>query len=168
MQETRVQSLGWEVLLEKGMAIHSSILAWGFPWTEKAGGLQSMGSQRVRHDWATNTHTHTQCSVISCCLIHWEPSTALITPNVVYVAWGRKNGADLKNGKWWHSTASETTVYKLLVFYRALNRAYAFSRTCQRKACLALKAQQRQIKWHLHILPNPKKHLVLEPGHIPG
>ena len=43
----------------KGIAIHSSILAWRIPWTEKSGGLQSMGSQRVRHNWATNTHTHT-------------------------------------------------------------------------------------------------------------
>ena len=58
MQETRVQSPGWEVPLEKGIAIHSSILAWGIPWTEKPGGLQSLGSQRVRHYCATNTHTH--------------------------------------------------------------------------------------------------------------
>ena len=43
MQETWVQSLGQEDPLEKGMAIHSSILAWGIPWTEKPGGLQSMG-----------------------------------------------------------------------------------------------------------------------------
>ena len=46
MQETRVLSLGWEDSLEKGMATHSSILAWRIPWTEKPGGLQSMGSQR--------------------------------------------------------------------------------------------------------------------------
>ena len=45
MQETRVQSLGQEDPLEKGMAIHSSILAWRIPWTEKPGGLQSMWSQ---------------------------------------------------------------------------------------------------------------------------
>ena len=50
MQETRVRFLGWEVPLEKGMAIHSSILAWRIPWTEKPGGLQSVGSQRVGHD----------------------------------------------------------------------------------------------------------------------
>ena len=42
--------LGWEDPLEKGMAIHSSILAWRIPWTEDAGGLQSMGSQRMGHD----------------------------------------------------------------------------------------------------------------------
>ena len=42
-QETSVQSLGWEVPLEKRMAIHSSILAWRIPWTEKSVGLQSMG-----------------------------------------------------------------------------------------------------------------------------
>ena len=50
MQETRVQSLGWKVLAEKGMAILSSILAWKIPWTEKPGRLQSLGSQSVRHD----------------------------------------------------------------------------------------------------------------------
>jgi len=48
--ETRVQSLGWEDLLEKEMATQSSILAWRNPWTEEPGRLQSMGSQRVRHD----------------------------------------------------------------------------------------------------------------------
>ena len=50
MQETRVQSLGWEDPLEKRMATHSSILAWRMPWTEEPGGLQSMGSQRLGHD----------------------------------------------------------------------------------------------------------------------
>ena len=52
-QETRVQSLDQEYPMEKEMATHSSILAWEIPWTEKPGGLQSMGSQRVRHDVAT-------------------------------------------------------------------------------------------------------------------
>ena len=47
MQETLVQSLGQEDPLEKGMATHSSILAWRIPWTEEPGGLQSMGLQRV-------------------------------------------------------------------------------------------------------------------------
>ena len=50
MQETRIQSLGWEDPLEKRMAIHSSILAWRISWTEEPGGLQSMGSQRIGHD----------------------------------------------------------------------------------------------------------------------
>ena len=50
MWETWVQSLGWEDPLEEGMATHSSILAWRIPWTEEPGGLQSMGSQRVRHN----------------------------------------------------------------------------------------------------------------------
>ena len=50
MQETQVQSLGQEDPLEKGMATHSSILAWRIPWTDEPGGLQSMGSQRVGHD----------------------------------------------------------------------------------------------------------------------
>ena len=50
MQETWVRFLGWGDTLEKGMAIHSSILAWRIPWTEEPGGLQTTGSQRVRHD----------------------------------------------------------------------------------------------------------------------
>ena len=51
--KTQLQSLGQEDLLEKEMATHFSILAWKIPWTEESGRLQSMGSQRVRHDWAT-------------------------------------------------------------------------------------------------------------------
>ena len=57
-----VRSLGWEDPLEKEMATHSSILAWKIPWTEKPGGPQSMGSQRVGHNWAqcsfARAHTH--------------------------------------------------------------------------------------------------------------
>ena len=49
MWETWVRSLDWEDSLEEGMATHSSILAWEIPWTEEPGGLQSMGSQSVRH-----------------------------------------------------------------------------------------------------------------------
>ena len=53
MRETQVRSLGWEDPLEKEMATHSSILAWRIPRTEERGRLQSMGSQRVGHDWVT-------------------------------------------------------------------------------------------------------------------
>ena len=59
MQETWVQPLGWEDPLEKGMATHSSILAWRIPWTEELGRLQSMGLQRVGHDCVTNFHFFT-------------------------------------------------------------------------------------------------------------
>ena len=58
MRETRVQSLGWEDPLEKGMVgTHCSSLAWRIPRTKEPGGLQSMGSQRIRHDWSTITFT---------------------------------------------------------------------------------------------------------------
>ena len=50
MQETQVQSLDWEALLEKGMATHSSILAWRIQWTVETSRIQSMESQRVRHE----------------------------------------------------------------------------------------------------------------------
>ena len=54
MQETQVQSLGWEDPLEKEMATHSSTLAWKIPWMEQPGGIQSTGSQRVGHDRVTS------------------------------------------------------------------------------------------------------------------
>ena len=57
VQETQVRSLAQEDPPEKRMATHSSILAWRIPWTEKPDGLQSMGSQRVGRDRATNTFT---------------------------------------------------------------------------------------------------------------
>ena len=57
MWETWIRSLGWEDPLEKEMAVHSSILAWRIPWTEEPGGLQSMGSLLVRHNWVSNTFT---------------------------------------------------------------------------------------------------------------
>ena len=62
MQKTQVQSLGWEDPLEKEMATHSSILVWRIQWTEEPGGLQSMGSQRVGHDWATTLRVNLKCS----------------------------------------------------------------------------------------------------------
>ena len=58
MQETWVQSPVWEDPWSRKMATHSSILAWRIPWTEDPGGLQAMGSRRVRHDWAQGTCTH--------------------------------------------------------------------------------------------------------------
>ena len=56
MRETWVQSLGWKDPLEKAMATHSSTLAWKILWMEEPRRLQSMGSQRVGHDWATSLH----------------------------------------------------------------------------------------------------------------
>ena len=58
MWETQVRSLGREDPLEKEMVTHSSILAWRIPWTEKPGGLQSTGSQRLRHDRDTTEQLH--------------------------------------------------------------------------------------------------------------
>ena len=64
MQKTLVQSLAWEAPLEKGMATHSSILAWRMPWTEEPGGLQSMRLQRVGHNWVTNIRGCTHMGLI--------------------------------------------------------------------------------------------------------
>ena len=56
-QETQVRCLGWGAPLEKGMATHSSTLAWRIPWTEEPGGLQPVRSHRSGHDWAPFTYT---------------------------------------------------------------------------------------------------------------
>ena len=85
MQETWVWSLGWEDPLGEGMATHSSILAWSIPWTEEPCGLQSMGSQRVKHDWLSmmmnrnislsNKNLLRSQMIISCGLIKFIYST---------------------------------------------------------------------------------------------
>ena len=71
MQETKVtwvQSLGWEDPLEKGITTHSSTLVWRIPWTEESGGLPTMRSQRVRHDWSNLARTVQFSSVSQSCL----------------------------------------------------------------------------------------------------
>ena len=83
MRETWVQSLGREDLLEKEMATHSSILAWKILWTDEPGRLQSMGSQRVGHDWATSLHftvSRLPDQVVSLSVLN----TGVLTPNVFY------------------------------------------------------------------------------------
>ena len=71
---------GWEDPLEKGMASHSRSVAWRMPWTEEPGGLQSVGSQRARHDWASNTFifTFTWGSSLNRCV---RPIYCFISPN---------------------------------------------------------------------------------------
>ena len=74
IQETQVRSLGQEDPLEKEMAAHSSILAWETPWTEEPGGLQSMGSQRVRQDCETNP------CIPRSSLLHPDPTSESLLP----------------------------------------------------------------------------------------
>ena len=64
----RVRSLGWEDPLEEGVATHSTILAWRIPQTEEPGGLPSVGSQRVRHDWTTEQLLGTLLTILPCVL----------------------------------------------------------------------------------------------------
>ena len=100
IREIQVQSLGWEDPLEKGIAIHSSILAWRIPWTEEPDGLQSMGLHRVRPYWMTNTHftffreDHKVLFYVFCCCCCWTGTIAsdystwcLMYYEVVYPNW---------------------------------------------------------------------------------
>ena len=78
IQETWVRSLGWEDLLEEGMATHSSILSWRLPWTEEPGGLQSVGWHRAGHDWSDLAGTHTNG------LLRYQCFVAAIVTVLVY------------------------------------------------------------------------------------
>ena len=71
MQETHVQSLGQEDRLEKGMATDSSILAWKIPWTEESTGLHPMGSQKVRHNQATNPYSNIHTHIMEANQLYW-------------------------------------------------------------------------------------------------
>ena len=80
MQETQVQSLDQEDPLEEGMATHFSILAWRIPWTEEPCGLQSKGSQRVRHEWSNLARMH--------CVVDMIYDTFLYGEELVWVEYG--------------------------------------------------------------------------------
>ena len=71
-QEMRVWSLDQVDLLEKGMTTRSSTLAWRIPWTEKAGGLQSIGSHRVRHNWCDLVCMHTHVAQGTLLSVLWQ------------------------------------------------------------------------------------------------
>ena len=98
MQKTQVPSLGREDPLEKEMATHSSILAWRIPWTEEPGGLQSTGSQRVGHDWATSL------SLFS--FMHWRRKWQ---PTPVFLPGESQGQGSLVGCHLWGRTESDTT-----------------------------------------------------------
>ena len=102
MWETRVWALGWEDPLDKEMATHSSTIAWKIPWTEEPGRIQSMGSQKVGHDWATSlSYTHT------CNLKYYEAHLNYSKLHTILMDNGRnqrgtKERLDEANfGRWW-------------------------------------------------------------------
>ena len=81
MKDMRVRSLGWGDPLDEEMATHSSVLAWEVPWTKEPGGLQSMGSQRARHDLAT-AHARTICQT------QFGKLSGTYYPRCLYNLWG--------------------------------------------------------------------------------
>ena len=98
MQETQVQALGGEDPLEKGMATHSSILAWRIPWAEESGRVQSMGSLRVGHDWATSLSLFT--------FMHWRRKWQ---PTPVFLPGESQGRRGLVGYRLWGHTESDTT-----------------------------------------------------------
>ena len=80
--ERQVGSLSWEDPLEEGMATHSRILAWRIPWTEEPGGLRSIESQRVRHDWSDFFSTHAFMHSYVC--VFFPPHVMILTTGLLY------------------------------------------------------------------------------------
>ena len=134
MQETWVRSLRREDPLEKEMATHSSNLAWKIPWTEEPCRLQSMGLQRVRHDWATSlTHTHCFRWLVYLSLEHLilcsvqaaaEETCFPCTPGQFHhltcqMQTGTPCGQTLTNGRWWKQTDKVPLSLEHGVFSRA-------------------------------------------------
>ena len=98
MRETLVRSLSWDEHLEKGTATHSSTLAWKIPWMEEPGRLQSMGSQRIRHDWATSLSLFT--------FKHWRRKWQ---PTPVFLPGESQGRWSLVGCHLWGRTESDTT-----------------------------------------------------------
>ena len=98
MQETWVQSLGQEDPLEKEMATHSSTLDWKIPWTEEPGRLQTMGSLRVGHDWATSLSLFT--------FMHWRRKWQ---PTLVFLPGESQGWRSLVGCRLWSRTESDMT-----------------------------------------------------------
>ena len=96
MWENQVWSLGWEDPLEKEMATHSWTLAWKIPWTEEPGRLQSMGSLKVRHGWATSLFT----------FMHWRRKWQ---PTPVFLPGESQGQRSLVGSCLWGRTESDTT-----------------------------------------------------------
>ena len=107
MWETRVWSLGQEDPLEKEMVTHACVPAWRIPWTEKPGRLQSMGSQRVRHDWATSLSLSFTMN-IGVRVSFWASLVAqpVKNPPAMWKTWVRSLGQEdpLEKGKATHSS----------------------------------------------------------------
>ena len=98
--------LDWEEPLEEDMGTHSSILAWGIPWTEEPGGLQSMGLQRIKHNWNNLAGVHTGLYQPDAGSIHpspwlWEPKMSLD----IATRLGGRSGGKWQNCPWLKTAA---------------------------------------------------------------
>ena len=126
MRETWVWSLRWKDPLEKEMATHSSILAWKIPWTEDPGRLQSMGSQRVGHDWATSL-THFS---LHWCWVHPYHCTLITTIHLQYSCLENPHGQrSLVGYNPWGHKESERVRLKLQYFGYLMWRGDSLEKT---------------------------------------
>ena len=116
-----VPSQGWEDNLEEEVGTHCSILAWKIPWTEEAGRLQPMGSQRVRHDWSDNTHTYMYSLTSDWPFMFWLERAI----RFLYMEDGLKGAvvyplytvSDLMTYHWWHNWGCNCSVCPWIVLW---------------------------------------------------
>ena len=143
VQETRVQSLGWEDPLEKGMATHSSIRTWRIPLTEEPGGLQPMGLRRVGHDWVTNTFIKKKkISSLFCYYFKWKLITLQYCGGLCHSLTWISHGCTCVPSSWtpspclpipslWavHCTSFEFTLMSFIPLISFLDLLYRFGST---------------------------------------
>ena len=141
MWESQVWSLGWEDPLEKAMATHSSILVWRIPQTEEHGGLQSMGSQRVRNNWATYHFTpQIMCIVDPWTMLVWIAQVHLYTDTLPMAGWIQGWGGNTDMGG-----------ARLTVSYIWIN-PYNNPHTCSRVnyvLTILVTVQMSQLSWNI-------------------
>ena len=100
LQETWLWSLGWEDPLEEEMAAHSSVLAWRLPWTEEPGELQSMGSQRVIHNWSNLARIHFYNTFPSYFGAEYSATILLIRPQICNIIFYNRVEASFLSCGW--------------------------------------------------------------------
>ena len=157
-----VQSLGQEDPLEEVMAIHSSVLAWRIPWTEESGRLQSIGSQRVRHDWSDLAHTYDiYIYIYMCVYIYIYISVCVCVYIYIYIYMKPKHFV-------WCKTAS--IYYNWRISHWPQQRIWGMcGRTSVISFCLFRLSMgfSRQEYWSSLSFPSPVDHFLSELSTIP-
>ena len=153
MQETQARFLGQEDPLEEEMSTHSSILAWEIPWTEEPGGLQSTGSQRVRHDWVTEQQPEKgsgQRNVLLASILGWPGGSCSSPIILTFRGAHSRHIPGLRRGEKHSFSWAVFPSWTLLVFYTIISQTIF---------CITLFIATWDIKSILCLTPRESQHV---------